>query len=152
MFELSMPDLYFYMSSKHHGKCQFALKLIQLSTIANLFPLEVVQKCQCSQLCVLRENSNKMVTTHKIETVIPVMLAQFLKWPCENDYWLLIKQSKQHIFYCLLFVSTVSEKYVHKEPEMRFVFDYSKRYAIRIWTLHHKSNTLGVYTRYTIKK
>ena len=28
---------------------------------------------------------------------------------------------------------------------MRFVFDYSKRYAIRIWTLHHKSNTLGQF-------
>ena len=31
-----------------------ALKLIQFLTVSNLFPLEVVQKCQ---LCVLRENS-----------------------------------------------------------------------------------------------
>ena len=41
---------------KAHDKCQLALKLIQLSTVSNLFPLEVVQKCQCCQLCVTREN------------------------------------------------------------------------------------------------
>ena len=35
------------MNSKHLGKCQFALKLIQFSIVSNLFPLEVVQKCQC---------------------------------------------------------------------------------------------------------
>ena len=45
------------MNSKPHGKCQFALKLIQLSTISNLFPLEVVQKWQFCQLSALQENS-----------------------------------------------------------------------------------------------
>ena len=48
------------MNSKHHGKCEFALNLIQFSTVSNLCPLEVVQIyiCQCCQLCVLWENSN----------------------------------------------------------------------------------------------
>ena len=32
------------MNSKHFGKSLFTLKLIQLSTISNLFPLEIVQK------------------------------------------------------------------------------------------------------------
>ena len=32
--------------SKHVDKLKFALKIIQLVTIPNLFPLEVVQKCQ----------------------------------------------------------------------------------------------------------
>ena len=45
------------MNSKHHDKCKFALKFIQLSTIFNLFPSEVVQRCQYCQLCVLLENS-----------------------------------------------------------------------------------------------
>ena len=35
--------------------------LIQLSTVSNFFPLEVVQKRQCCQLRVLRENSNQSV-------------------------------------------------------------------------------------------
>ena len=38
-------------------KCEFVLKLIRLLTVSNSFPLEVVQKWQCSQLCVLQENS-----------------------------------------------------------------------------------------------
>ena len=42
-----------------NSNCQCVLKFIQLSTISNvdLFPLEIVQKCQHYQLCVLRENS-----------------------------------------------------------------------------------------------
>ena len=48
---------HFNFNSKHHDKCKFALKLIGLLTVFNLFPLEVVQKCQDRQLCVLRENS-----------------------------------------------------------------------------------------------
>ena len=36
---------------------KFTLKIIQLTTLPNLFPLEVVQKCQHNQLWVLRENS-----------------------------------------------------------------------------------------------
>ena len=44
-------------NSKHHGKCKFAFKLIRFLTVSNLFTLEVVQKCQRCQLCVLWENS-----------------------------------------------------------------------------------------------
>ena len=43
----------FNFNSKHYDKCQFSLKLIGLLTASNLFPLEVVQKCQHCQLCVL---------------------------------------------------------------------------------------------------
>ena len=46
--------IYFY--SKCHVKSKFTSKFIQLAT--NLFPLEVLQKCQHCQLCVLREKSN----------------------------------------------------------------------------------------------
>ena len=41
---------HFNMNSKHLGKCQFVLNLIPFSTVSNLFPLDVVQKCQCYQL------------------------------------------------------------------------------------------------------
>ena len=37
------------------------LKQIKQLPVSNLFPLEVVQKCQHCQLCVLRENSNVAV-------------------------------------------------------------------------------------------
>ena len=47
----------FNFNSKHYDKCKFSLKLIGLLTVSNLFPLEVVQKYQHCQLCVLRENS-----------------------------------------------------------------------------------------------
>ena len=36
-----------------NGKCKFPLKLIWYLIVLNLFPLEVVQKCQSCQLCVL---------------------------------------------------------------------------------------------------
>ena len=42
-------------NSKHHEKCKFVLKLMQLLTVFNLFSLEIVQKCQHCQFCVLRE-------------------------------------------------------------------------------------------------
>ena len=45
-------------NSKHHGKCKFAFKLIRFLNVSNLFTLEVVQKCQHCQLCVLWENSH----------------------------------------------------------------------------------------------
>ena len=48
---------HFNFNSKHYDKSKFTLKLIGLLTVFNLFPLEVVQKCQDRQLCVLRENS-----------------------------------------------------------------------------------------------
>ena len=35
------------------------LKFIQFWTIYNLFPLVVIEKCQCCQICVSRENSNR---------------------------------------------------------------------------------------------
>ena len=47
---------HFNYKSNHYDKCKFALKLIRLLTISNLFSLEPVQKCQHCQLCVLREN------------------------------------------------------------------------------------------------
>ena len=46
------------LSSKHHDKYKFALKLIGLATVCNLSPLEFVQKCQHWQLSVLWEISN----------------------------------------------------------------------------------------------
>ena len=46
------------MNLKHHDKYQFELNSILFSTIYNLFPSEILQKCQCYQLYVLRENSN----------------------------------------------------------------------------------------------
>ena len=33
-------------NSKHYDKCKFDLKLIKFLTVSNLFPLEVVPKCQ----------------------------------------------------------------------------------------------------------
>ena len=49
--DIKISDL--YMKSKHHGKCLIALKLLQLSTILNLFSLEVVQKIpMLSTLCI----------------------------------------------------------------------------------------------------
>ena len=35
---------YFNFNSKHHDKCEFSLKFIWVSTVSNLFPLEVIQK------------------------------------------------------------------------------------------------------------
>ena len=49
-----------YFGLKYHVKSKFASKFIQLVTITNLFPFEVVQKYQYCQLCVLRENSNDL--------------------------------------------------------------------------------------------
>ena len=40
------------------NKYKSAMELTRLLTVFNLFPLEVVKKCQLCQLCVLRENSN----------------------------------------------------------------------------------------------
>ena len=55
-----------YFDSKYHAKCKFALKCIQLVTITNLFPYEVVQKWQHCELCTLRENLN----VHRISPTI----------------------------------------------------------------------------------
>ena len=48
------------LTSKHHGKYNFALKWIQFSTRSYLciFSVKGLQKCQSCQLCLLRENSN----------------------------------------------------------------------------------------------
>ena len=43
---------HFNLNSKHYVKRKSALKLNRLLTIYNLFPFEVVQKCQHCQLCV----------------------------------------------------------------------------------------------------
>ena len=54
---------HFNINSKHLDKCQFTLKLILFSVVSNLFPLEVMQKCLCCQLCVLWEHS--IVLSHQ---------------------------------------------------------------------------------------
>ena len=43
--------------SKQYDKCKFVLELVLLGTIVNLFLLEVVQRCQHCQPCVIWENS-----------------------------------------------------------------------------------------------
>ena len=43
-----------YFGSKYDVKCKFASTFIHLVTIANLFPLEIAERCQYYQLCVLR--------------------------------------------------------------------------------------------------
>ena len=48
---------YLNFNLKYHDKYTFVVKLISLANTCNLFSLEVVQKCQHCQLCVLRENS-----------------------------------------------------------------------------------------------
>ena len=59
-----------YFDSKYHAKCKFASKFIQLVTITDLFPFEVVQRCQHCQLCPLPENSKLSIVDFRIR-----------KWP-----------------------------------------------------------------------
>ena len=47
--------------SKQYDKCKSAFQFILLVLLFNLYPLEVVQKCQRSQLCALRENSDEQI-------------------------------------------------------------------------------------------
>ena len=61
MLYREINQIYFNFNSKYHDKCIFVVKLISLANTSNLFPLEVVQKCQHCQLCVLRENSNTWI-------------------------------------------------------------------------------------------
>ena len=49
---------YLNFNSKNYDKCRFVVELISLVNTFYLFSLEVVQKCQHCQLCVLWENSN----------------------------------------------------------------------------------------------
>ena len=48
---------YFSFYSRYHDK--FALKQIKLLPVSNLFPLEVVQKCQRYKLCVFEHEKAK---------------------------------------------------------------------------------------------
>ena len=57
-FENDRETSRFNVNSKHHGKPKFALKLIRLRSVYNLYPLEFLQKYQHCQLCVLGKNSN----------------------------------------------------------------------------------------------
>ena len=52
-------------NSKYYGKFKFTLKLIRLLTVCNWYPLEVEQKCQHWQLCVLREKFINLVLKSK---------------------------------------------------------------------------------------
>ena len=45
-----------YYDSNYHDKCEFASKFIQLVTITNTFPFQVVQNSHHCQFCVLQEN------------------------------------------------------------------------------------------------
>ena len=47
---------HFNFHSKNYDKCNFLLKLIQVETISNFLPLEVVRKYQHCKFCALREN------------------------------------------------------------------------------------------------
>ena len=67
------------MNSKHPSACQLALKWIHFSTLSNLFWLEVVQKCQCCQLCVLRENSTQVAFSQVITAGMVLMCAKMPK-------------------------------------------------------------------------
>ena len=50
-------------NSIYHDKFRFVLNLIQLLSISILFSLEVIQKRQCCQVCVLWENSSDFIST-----------------------------------------------------------------------------------------
>ena len=67
------------MNSKHPSACQFELKWILFSTISNLFRLEVVQKCQYCQLCVLRENSTQVAFSQVITAGMVLICAKMPK-------------------------------------------------------------------------
>ena len=43
---------YIYFDSKYHAKRKFVSKFIQLVTITNLFPLEILQKFQIPTPCI----------------------------------------------------------------------------------------------------
>ena len=51
----------------HNAKYKLELKFIHLETVLNLFPLEVPQKCQLCQLCVLRETRMSLNLLCKID-------------------------------------------------------------------------------------
>ena len=63
-------------NSKHHGKCKFGFKCIRFLTVSNLFTLEVVQKCQHCQLCVLQENSIRPSLSPKLFLSLSGFLGQ----------------------------------------------------------------------------
>ena len=48
----------FNFDAKHHEKCKFVLIPIRLSTVPNLFALEVSRRSRRCQFSVLQENSN----------------------------------------------------------------------------------------------
>ena len=55
----------FNYNSKYYGKFKFTLKLIRFLTVCNWYPLEVVQKCQHWQLCVLWQKIGNLVLKSK---------------------------------------------------------------------------------------
>ena len=61
IFENKLDKVASYINFKliHHDRYEFEKTLIQLVADSNLFPLEVVQKWQRCQLCVLWEKSTK---------------------------------------------------------------------------------------------
>ena len=61
-------------NSKHYYKYKFALKLIRLWTVFNLFPLKVVQKYQRCHFCVLRKNS----ITFNFSLYLRIIFAEFV--------------------------------------------------------------------------
>ena len=59
---------YFNYNSKQINKCNVALKLIRFLAVSNLFPLDVVQKCQRYQLCVWGKTRGKNID-HMLEAL-----------------------------------------------------------------------------------
>ena len=51
---MQIVNSYLHLNSQHHEKCKCALKFILLATTSNLISLEVLQKCQHCQFCVLQ--------------------------------------------------------------------------------------------------
>ena len=59
IFENKIREIsHFNYNSKHFDQCKIALKQIGLKLVFNLFSLELDQKCQHCQLCVLGENTD----------------------------------------------------------------------------------------------
>ena len=66
--QMDIVTNYLNFNLRHHDRCQVPLKFIPLVITSNLLSLEIVQKCQHCQLCVLQENSIECgrVSPHKL--------------------------------------------------------------------------------------
>ena len=83
---------YFKFNSKHHDKYTFVVKLTSLANTSKLCTLEVVQKYQHSQLCLLRENSNSL--PHTGFTALAVILSFTQQWYLVSEYIMWLSDEK----------------------------------------------------------